>query len=190
MNCKPLDQRLPAGLVDGGVEFYYHNGEIEALYGGKRLSLDELPEHVMQIVEDDMTKYPEAIKALLKWDLHTPGEMIRQYIMCRFGGFDNEADITADGKIEYTEYFDCGKRGQCSAEGKLCPVIQVGDEYLTKQETRIVRLTGAGKSNSEIAHELHITEDTVKSHMQNIQRKCGWSSKLDIVAFAVRKNLV
>lgn len=190
MNGIPLDQKLPAGLVDGGVEFYYHDGKVEALCEGKRTAFENLPSWVIRIVEDDMAKNPAAIKALLQWDLHTPVQMMRQYIMCRFGGFDSEPDITPDGKIEYTEYFDCGMRGKCSAEGKLCPVIQVGDEYLTKQETRIVAMTGAGKANSEIAHELHITEDTVKTHMQNIQRKCGWSSKLDIAAFAVRKNLV
>lgn len=190
MNGIPINQKLPAGLMDKGVEFYYWEREIWCLYGGRTIPFDEIPEHILDMVESDMVRYPEAIKALTAWDIIDRMEMLRQYILCRFGGFDNEPDIDANGNIEYTEYFDCGKRGKCNMEGKLCPQIAVATGYLTKQEVKVVRLTGLGKSNSEIAGELDISEETVKTHMQNIQQKCGFASKLEISAFAVRKNLV
>lgn len=190
MTGKPLNQRLPAGLMDEGVEFFYHQGEIWCLHSGAPVPFDKIPEHILAIVDDDLARHPEAIRALIAWDLTTREEMLRQYILCRFGGFDSEPDISPDGRIEHTEYFDCGKRGSCSMEGKLCPAIKVANGYLTKRELDVVKLTGQGKANCEIADVLNISEETVKSHVQNIQQKCGFSSKLEISAFAIKKNLV
>lgn len=190
MNGQPLTQRLPAGLMDKGVEFYFHQGEIWCLTGGQPVPFNRIPPAILNIVDEDMAKHPDAVRALLAWDLHTREEMLRQYILCRFGGFDLEPDITAEGVIEHTEYFDCGKRGTCSMEGKLCPAIKVENGYLTKKELEVVKYTGQGKANCEIAALMHISEETVKSHMQNIQQKCGFSSKLEVTAFAIKKNLL
>jgi DNA-binding CsgD family transcriptional regulator len=45
---------------------------------------------------------------------------------------------------------------------------------LTHRETEIIRLIADGKRNSEIATSLHITINTVETHLRNIY------SKLDI----------
>lgn len=188
---KPLNQLLPAGLVDKGVEFCWYRNDIWCLHDGKLVPFDQIPESIIEIVETDLVNNPNAIKGMTeKMDLHTREEMLRQYILCNFGGFDNEPDITADGKILHTEYFDCGRRGLCALEGKLCPAIKVENGHLTKRELEVVKLTGQGKANCEIADALKISEETVKSHVQNILQKCGFASKLEIAAFAVRKNLV
>lgn len=188
---KPLNQRLPAGLMDKGVEFYWWQNDIWCLHDGKPIPFERIPENVLAIVEAEMLKNPDAIMGMTeKMDLHTRDELLRQYILCNHGGFDNEPDITPDGKILHTEYFDCGRRGLCTLEGKLCPAIKVEHGYLTKQELNVVKLTGKGLSNAGIAGALFISEETVKSHVQNILQKCGFASKLEIAAFAVRKTLV
>ncbi len=137
-----------------------------------------------------MIDNPEAIKALITWDITDAEEMMRQYIICRFGGFDGNADITNEGQIVHVEYFDCGRRGNCSFEGKLCSSIKVGDEHLTKQEINIIKKIASGKQNKEIADELNIAEETVSTHNRNIQRKLGVSSKLGIIPWAIKRNIV
>lgn len=186
----PKDQKLPAGLQDKGFEFYVVDSNIYCLHDGRRLSYEEVPEHVLLLIEEDMVKHPEATKALYDWDLTERDEMLKQYIYCRFGGFDMEPDITPSLTIDHTEYFECGRRGRCSYEGKICSSIKVANGHLTKQEIRILKLIANGKLNKEIAAELHISEETVSSHCQNIQQKTGLKGKPEMTGFAYRKNLV
>ncbi len=51
-------------------------------------------------------------------------------------------------------------------------------EILTEQETRILRLIAKGLSNKEIADRLHITGETVKSHIKNVYRKLGINNRV------------
>jgi DNA-binding NarL/FixJ family response regulator len=59
---------------------------------------------------------------------------------------------------------------------------------LTQREKEIVDLISEGLSNKEIAVRLHIATHTVKSHVHNILEKLMLSSRLQIAAFARRKE--
>jgi len=190
MDISKIKQSLPAGLEDKGVEFYVYNNDIKCLHAGKTYQWSEIPDWILERVAVDMLQNQDALKALVAWDLTGREEMLKQYIICRFGGFDEDPDIDSKGNIDHTEYFDCGRRGSCSHEGKLCATIQVANGYLTKQEVKILRLVAKGKMNKEIADQLSISEDTVSSHNQNIQQKLGVSSKIEMAAFATRKNII
>lgn len=198
MTClKVLNQKLPAGLEDGGVEFYVlDTGEIKCLIDGGAKSWDEIPKDILDLIAEDLARNPEAIKAIRDWNIYDSDEMLKQYIFCRFGGFDNEPDITPDRKIIYTEYFDCGKRGKCKYEGKICATIKVGEDHqgnninLTKRELEVLKLVAQGKIDKEIASILDMSEETVRSHNQNIRQKGNFNRKPDMIAFAIEKNLV
>jgi DNA-binding NarL/FixJ family response regulator len=69
--------------------------------------------------------------------------------------------------------------------GKIIPDSSV---QLTKREKEIVSLISDGLSNKEIAARLHIATHTVKSHVHNILEKLALSSRLQIAAFAHRKE--
>ncbi len=53
---------------------------------------------------------------------------------------------------------------------------------LTAQETTIMHKIVEGKSNKEIASELYISVSTVKTHINNLYKKLGVSSRSDIKA--------
>ena len=190
IDLSKIKQTLPPGLEDNGVEFYVIDNKIKCLHNGNRYNWGEFPEWILEKIEEDMISNPEALKALVLWDITDSEEMMRQYIICRFGGFDGHADITHEGKIVHVEYFECGRRGNCSFEGKLCSSIKVGDEHLTKQEINIIKKIASGKHNRIIAAELSISEETVSTHNKNIQRKLGVVSKLEIIPWAVKRNIV
>lgn len=189
MNLNKVKQQLPPGLEDQSVEFYVFDNDIKCLHQGIRYSWGQFPSWIISKIEEDMLAHPEAIKALVNWDISDKDEMLRQYIICRFGGFDGTADITTEGKIDYVEYFDCGRRGNCAQEGKLCSAIKVGEEYLTRQEINVLKKVVAGKPNKIIAAELFISEETVSSHNQNIQRKLQVTSKIEMATWAVKRNI-
>ncbi len=59
---------------------------------------------------------------------------------------------------------------------------------LTKREREIVDLISEGLSNKDIANSLHIATHTVKSHVHNILEKLTLNSRLQIAAFARRRD--
>lgn len=62
--------------------------------------------------------------------------------------------------------------------------------FLTPREREVLRLLAAGRSNEAIASELFISQNTVRTHVQNILSKLNVHSKLEAVAFALRHGLV
>ena len=60
---------------------------------------------------------------------------------------------------------------------------------LTEREREILRLVAAGKANKEIARELVISERTARTHVSNILRKLGLSSRTQAALWAVRAGL-
>ena len=63
-------------------------------------------------------------------------------------------------------------------------------EPLTEREIEVLRLLAAGQSNKEIARQLQIVEDTVKTHVRHILAKLGVQSRTQAVLSAMRLGLV
>lgn len=61
---------------------------------------------------------------------------------------------------------------------------------LTAQELRVIGLLPNGFSNRQIAGELGISIDTVKTHLRNAMRKLGAGDRAAVAAIAVEKGLV
>ncbi len=61
---------------------------------------------------------------------------------------------------------------------------------LTERATEVLRLIARGRSNKEIARELNIGEETVKSHVSNILGKLGLTSRTQAALYAQRIGLV
>src|SRR5688572_1019048 len=66
----------------------------------------------------------------------------------------------------------------------------VGQEELTPTESTILRMIVGGMSNKEIAFALDISENTVKSHNQNIFGKIGVSDRTSAATTAIKRGLV
>lgn len=66
----------------------------------------------------------------------------------------------------------------------------IGSEELTPTETRVLRQIVAGKSNKEIAYDLNISENTVKTHVKNVFEKLQVSDRTSAATLAIRRGLV
>jgi DNA-binding NarL/FixJ family response regulator len=64
-----------------------------------------------------------------------------------------------------------------------------GVRSLTSRELEVLRLVMRGLQNKEIAHELVVTERTVKFHVSSILMKLGAGNRTEAVAIATKYGL-
>ena len=60
---------------------------------------------------------------------------------------------------------------------------------LTARETEVLALIAAGLSNREIADELFLSVNSVKTHIRTAYRKVGVSRRVDAIRWGVRHGL-
>ena len=61
---------------------------------------------------------------------------------------------------------------------------------LTRREVEVLQLVAAGRRNREIAHQLHLGEATVKSHMLHIFDKLGVDDRTHAVTVALERGIL
>ena len=81
------------------------------------------------------------------------------------------------------------RRHEAQAAGWNPPAGRAGEE-LSQRELVILRLLGAGLTKPEIARELYIAYNTVKTHTRTIYRKLGASTRDEAVARARELKLI
>ncbi len=64
------------------------------------------------------------------------------------------------------------------------------ESKLTPREGEVLQLVAQGATNKEIADSLFISENTVKTHLQNIMEKLHLANRSQAAAYAIQKGLV
>ncbi|HTA66192.1 MAG TPA: response regulator transcription factor [Xanthomonadaceae bacterium] len=82
-----------------------------------------------------------------------------------------------------------GGRYLSDAVGHLAETAAARPE-LTARELEVLKWIVRGHSNAQIADELSVVEDTVKSHVKNIHMKLGVSSRSKAAALGLKFGLV
>ncbi len=77
-------------------------------------------------------------------------------------------------------------------EGEFRSRRALPDSYrsLTRKEQEILASVARGLSNSEIAHQLFLSESTVKTHVGSILRKLDLRDRVQVVVFAHQHELL
>ena len=63
-------------------------------------------------------------------------------------------------------------------------------EELSSRELEVLRLLVAGASNRQVAQQLQLSENTIKTHISRIFAKLGVQSRAEAVAVALQRGLV
>ena len=64
------------------------------------------------------------------------------------------------------------------------------DTPLSKRETEIIKMISEGKKRNEIADELFIELETVKTHIKNIYSKLNVNSRSDALKVVKKNRLI
>jgi DNA-binding NarL/FixJ family response regulator len=68
--------------------------------------------------------------------------------------------------------------------------VHAAEEALSDREVAVLHLVAAGKANKLIAHELSLSEDTVKAHLRSIFSKLGVGDRTQAVTTALRRGII
>lgn len=75
------------------------------------------------------------------------------------------------------------------AKGEPQPIKGAsGANLLTKREEELVRLVAEGLANREIAHQLNLTEHTVRNYLFRIFNKLGTSNRLELALYVIKQR--
>jgi DNA-binding NarL/FixJ family response regulator len=125
-------------------------------------------------------------------ELEAPYEAARTRVLvalaCRALGDDDTAALELEAARDVL--------AQLGAQSELARIDLLTDHAtsdvrhgLTERELEVLRLVVAGKSNHAIAVDLHLSDHTVRRHLQNIF-KLDVSSRAAATAFAFRNDLI
>ncbi len=122
--------------------------------------------------------------------------------------YDSDADILRAIEAGATGYLlkdtpreELLEAIRSAAQGKsyLSPVVATRlvrqirrpeEAPLSERELEVLRLVAEGSSNKEIAHRLHISETTVKTHLLHIFAKLDVSDRTQAVTVAIQRGIV
>lgn len=185
-----LPQRMPGGLIGKGTETFAVGSEPYTIFGGITYPFDTTPKSRINIYVNHMRSNPKGERVMEEMTgSYNDTTKVKQWMLCRFGGMDNTPDIDENNRIQEAEYVPCSKRGVCPFEGKGCCTVEVSKNiFLSKAEMAVIRLIRL--SDKMIANELFISNETVKTHIQNIRKKISAPSKLDVVYWAAIKGII
>jgi two-component system, NarL family, invasion response regulator UvrY len=78
---------------------------------------------------------------------------------------------------------------------QLASVIHIGSdaaphESLSNRELQVMRMLASGKSNSQIASELSLSEQSVSTYRSRLFQKIGLYSNVEIARYAIENKLI
>jgi DNA-binding NarL/FixJ family response regulator len=151
----------------------------------------------LAIVPEICSKYP-GTRVILMTDRSEP-ELVVQAFRAGARGVFSRAKSRADLLCKCVI---CVHRGQIWADAQQLgflveamgrmPSVRMGKpdraSLLTKREEDLLRLVAEGLGNREIAHQLNLSEHTVKNYMFRIFDKLGVSNRVELVLYALSSS--
>jgi len=180
-------ETLP-GINDANIDFIFCNNNMYILHNGNKIPFEQWPEWVIILLNMELSKNESAKLALDDLGLSDATERLKTFTCCNYGGYDNKPDLQAEHFNP--EYWNCGHRGNCKYEGRLCKFLSINGQTITPREIQVIQHIESGLQDKEIAETLGISENTVKNHRSNIAHKLGLQNRTEISHFAHTYNLV
>lgn len=145
---------------------------------------------ILKPFRDELNERPDVISRLIETGCNSEDDVLRQYLICMYGGNDDVLDILS--RRTQSDYSHCGKRGNCINEGYpgLCSLAVIDKEVITPAELESIQLSAHDKSVKQIADIRHRSPHTSTTQMRAIRRKLHVNSTTAAIAKAVQKGIV
>lgn len=185
-----MQQLLPPGLIDDSIElFTTPDGVLMAIYQGKAVGFAELPETVKGFLRDEMHDNEEVMRQFEHVGVTLEDDQVYVYAKCFYGGYNHEPDFTGSALGAHDNH-NCGDACQCCLKDVVKHVLPVAFGHLTARELEVVRLVAANFCGKQTADVLGISECTVDKHKQNIFKKTGLTSNVELAVWATNNHLL
>lgn len=181
--------KLLPGILSDGVEFFLHEESIKVISAGKVMAFSELPFSWVQLLREEIEKEQDVKEELMEMYPDSEYKRLEQFVKCRFGGLDYEADLTPEG-LQHGEWWDCPLRGNCKSEGILCRQITYNGQVLNKTEISLLQLGATSHTNEVIAMKLNLPLGSFHLAHKRLYRKLGVQTKQESTIIAQRLNLI
>lgn len=169
-------------------EFFHDGTDLVFMENGVKKSFFDLPDPQFHALEARLANRPLACWSLDDLGITDPVERVKKFTTCNHGDFNTIADFIGS-RCNDQEYYDCGQRGTCKYEGKLCDKIVVLYGVLSESEIRVLRQLSLAKTDKEIADSLFTSPYTVSTHIRNMISKTGASNRVGLAMVAARFHL-
>lgn len=163
-----------------------HNIEFFSAPEGGVMIRDNEGMHTYQPEDKELTgtlfariesEYPKAFKALTEIYCKSRANVnyyrylvCHRFIRCNFGSLDKKQDIDGAGRFTFEEV-SCPLKGECKYSGVICGAEF--DTRLTARQQEVMKLYCQGMEPEEIAEQLYISPETVKTTKRDAFRKAG-----------------
>ena len=146
----------------------------------------------LKVVEEVTERYPTTKVLVLA---NTLSEMIVVEALRRgANGYLCKDDVKADELAKGVKAVQEGDtvlgRGVGSLVARGLGSTKGHAEHLTDRELDVIRAVAKGLSNKQIAHEIFVSESTVKFHLQNASRKLNAHRRAELVHRATSAGLL
>jgi len=165
-------------LLDGERRIVDVNDAAASLWGASRGDLigTSISEHIA---------HSERSVTVREWQVFMrTGECSGARRLVRADGSEVQVDVAARAAI-----VDGRRLAVCVAttdEERSPPPLRANSELaLTNREREVVTLIALGRETDEIAAELHISSETVRTHVRNAMTRLGAHTRAQLVAIAL-----
>lgn len=144
------------------------------------------------VIEDAKRHYSES--AILLVGVTQPAQAIAAYINAGINGFLHN-DLSASKLLHAVhDVVQYGLILDALFVSKLQEMIQYAPEQpslasLTEREREVVHLAIKGRSNYEIAADLQVSINTVKTHLRNVYEKLNVTSRAELAVLALSAGM-
>lgn len=155
----------------------------------RNLSADDtdIINELLYKVEQDYPKAYAALEAEYGGQKYARWRMFSRFVRCNFGSLDHIDDVDESNFIHF-EKVPCPMRGECPHECVICqPEFNTA---LTAREYEILAMIVEGLTDQNIADRLFRSYDTIRNHRRNIEHKLQCNSKVKLIEYARKNNMI
>ncbi|WP_417365970.1 helix-turn-helix transcriptional regulator [Flavobacterium beibuense] len=180
---------IPSGLIDENIELFSVDGEPMAVHQGRAKYLFDLPIEILNVIEADIIDNPAADRALELAGYNTRAAKIKKYTVCRFGNFDNTPDFK-DGRLQNSEYYNCGYRGSCTMEGIVCNSLWVNGRVISPLEIKMIEWLATDLTIPAVADKVSLSVTTFELRKKVLFEKLKVQTRAKMVAEAYKLQIL
>lgn len=181
--------KLLPGLMDGSIEFFIDTDKLKAITNGSVIDFTQLSFSGIKILQQAIDSNPEVKLHLFDMHPNDKYKRLEQFVKCRFGGLDYQADMSTDG-LQDGEFWPCPLRGSCASEGVLCKSVQFNGQRLDTKDINLVQQLATNNTNEVIAEQLSMPMGSLHLAKKKLYRKLGIQTKQEATIIGQRLNLI